>query len=223
VQHDWIYAGVGWGLAALVNPALIAPLPFLLLYLVYSAPARNLRLGFWTLVSFAVVLVPWTVRNEVVFHKLFFVRSNPWAEIYFGNAGFDLHPRGESGEYQRLGEAAYSTEMKQRLIEYVRERPRVFVGDGLGRVWPFWTAPAYLYALTIPLLLLTVAGVVFAYLNGHRGTILFVIVFVFYPLTYYFSHTFARFRHPMEPLMFVLAAYAVGKLAGVVRPPLGRV
>jgi 4-amino-4-deoxy-L-arabinose transferase-like glycosyltransferase len=213
---DWIYSGVCWGVAALVNPALIAPLPFLVLYLIYSSARQNLRFALAAVASFAVVLTPWTLRNELVFHKLFFVRSNPWAEIYFGNAGFDLHPRGDSGEYQRLGEAAYSTAMKQRLVAYVRERPRVFLQDALARIWPFWTAPAYLYAFTIPLLLLTVVGLVFAYIARHRSTTLFLVVMVFYPLTYYFSHTFARFRHPIEPLMFVVAAYPVVKIAAVV-------
>src|SRR5579884_3663815 len=59
--RDWIYAGVCWGAAALVNPALIAPLPFLLLYLVYSSPRPNRRLALATVISFAAVLTPWTV------------------------------------------------------------------------------------------------------------------------------------------------------------------
>lgn len=215
--RDWIYTGACWGVAALVNPALVAPFPFLLLYLVYSSRGQNLRFVSLAVIAFLAVLTPWTLRNELVFHKLFFVRSNPWAEIYFGNAGFDLHPRGDSGDYQRLGEAAYSAEMKELLVEYVCQHPGLFIQDALKRIWPFWTAPAYLNAFTIPLLLLTAAALVFGLRASPSSTLLFWIVVVFYPLTYYFSHTFARFRHPIEPLIFVLASYAVVELAGLMR------
>lgn len=226
--RDWIYAGACWGVAVLVNPALAAPFPLLLVYLVCLSK-NKLRLALTTAGMFVAVLLPWTLRNEFVFHKVMFVRSNAWAEIYFGNAGFELHPRGESGEYQRLGEAAYCTKMKRRLIDYVREHPRAFVTDALERIWPFWTAPAYLTAANVIFTLLAITGLAFGSLDPGRRIAPFLIMLVFYPVTYYFSHTFARFRHPIEPLMFVLAAYAgvtlvsilTRKSAAVVHPDRG--
>ena len=37
----------------------------------------------------------------------------------------------------------------------------------------------------------------------------FAAVFLFYPLIYYITYTFARYRYPIEPFMYALGAYFV--------------
>jgi hypothetical protein len=37
----------------------------------------------------------------------------------------------------------------------------------------------------------------------------FLTVLVFYPLTYYATYIFPKYRHPIEPLMMLLAAFAM--------------
>ncbi len=205
---DCVYAGICWGIAALVNPALAVPLPFLWAYLLWTLRgARKQVLGM--ALAFVVVLSPWTIRNEVVFHHFFLVRSNAWAEVYFGNVGFGLHPRGTSGEYQRIGEGAYVDEMKDRLLEYVRHGPEKFLADAMRRVIPFWTAPGYFFWVTLPLALLSIGGLILGFRYHGTNVLSFALVLGLYPAPYYLSHTYARFRYPIEPLMFVMAAYCI--------------
>ena len=65
--RDWIYAGACWGVAALVNPALAAPFPLLLVYLV-CVSKNKLRLALTTAGIFVGVLLAWTLRNVFIFH-----------------------------------------------------------------------------------------------------------------------------------------------------------
>jgi hypothetical protein len=41
----------------------------------------------------------------------------------------------------------------------------------------------------------------------------FLIVLVVYPLPYYVSYVFEKYRHPIEPLLFILAAYPLVRVA----------
>lgn len=208
---DWICAGLSWGIAALVNPALLAPFPFLLVYLGYNGGRERKHEWKNAVVLgavFAVVLAPWTLRNEFVFHKLFFVRSNAWAEIYFANVGFALHPRGQSWNYQRMGELEYVTQMKRLAVDYIQQHPGEFLRATLHRMLSFWIVPEYLIVYTTALAVLSLLGLVLAFREQRWRLLPFIFVLGAYPLTYYISHTLARFRHPIEPFMFVLSAYA---------------
>jgi hypothetical protein len=40
-----------------------------------------------------------------------------------------------------------------------------------------------------------------------------MLVLIFYPMIYYISYTFSRYRHPIEPIIYVLAAYGVTIIA----------
>lgn len=212
-RRNGVHAGLSWGVAALVNPALLAPFPFIVLYYVCRDRSKwkpTLAMA----VTFAGVVLPWTIRNERVFHKFFLIRSNAAAEVYFGNVGFSLHPRGTSGEYQRIGEAAYTDVMKERLSTYIRTHREKFVVDALQRIVPFWTAPEYLSPATILIALLTLIGFVRGFRCEPHLAMPFLIVVTVYPLTYYISHTFARFRYPIEPVMLLVAAFGVLTLCG---------
>ena len=48
-------------------------------------------------------ILPWTARNFRVFGQIIPVRSNFWAEVYFGNVDFSVHPVGNSMVYQHEG------------------------------------------------------------------------------------------------------------------------
>jgi hypothetical protein len=46
-----------------------------------------------------------------------------------------------------------------------------------------------------------------------RGWFPFACVLALYPLVYYLTYSFARYRHPIEPLMYTLGGYALSELA----------
>src|SRR5207302_5675250 len=103
-----------WGFAALINPALVTPLPVIALLL--SKGGRKWK-QVCILCGFAAMLVlPWTVRNYLAFHKLVPIRSNGLTEVYFANLGFESHPLGPSMEYQRLGETEFTAQASRKAV-----------------------------------------------------------------------------------------------------------
>ena len=69
--------------------------------------------------------------------------------------------------------------------------------------------------------LLAFLGLFIARRKGHAEAVPFAVVLLVFPLIYYVSHTSLRYRHPIDPIMAVLVAYAVTypltKLAQVFR------
>ena len=86
----WSWAGYGalWATGVLVNPAVLSLLPFLLGWLVWEARrdgAPWIKFSSVTILVFAIALVPWTVRNYLVFGKFIVLRSNFGLELWLGN------------------------------------------------------------------------------------------------------------------------------------------
>jgi hypothetical protein len=204
--RDWAGCGAIWGFAALLNPSLLAPLPALVVCLLWRWRCWN-RVLVMLLVCVGCVL-PWTARNYHVFHHFILVRSNFWPEVYFGNVSFSLHPTGNSMLYQREGEILYSSDLKARTLAVVRSNPAAFWKLSAKRVTAFWTLALGPSSYMLALLLLALAGLVRAALKGKRwievGSVL-----LFYPLVYYIAYSFSRYRYPIEPVMYLLAGYAI--------------
>jgi hypothetical protein len=57
--------------------------------------------------------------------------------------------------------------------------------------------------------LLSLLGVLLAYRQRNEIAVPFGAVMLFFPLIFYITHTSSRYRHPMDPLMLVLAVYAL--------------
>jgi hypothetical protein len=55
--------------------------------------------------------------------------------------------------------------------------------------------------------LLALGGLFFAIRNRVHGVFLFASLLIFYPLVYYVSFPLPRYRHPIEPIMTILAVY----------------
>jgi hypothetical protein len=204
--REWAWCGAIWSFAALLNPALLAALPVL----VVNAARRSQGwkyAGLMIVVCIAGVL-PWTARNFLAFGKIIPVRSNFWAEFYFGNVEFAPHPTGPSMLYQHEGEMLFVADLKQRAVDFVRSKPKSFARLTAERIVSFWAQPAYLWPYPCLLLLGSLGGLVQAWRRGKRW-LGFAAVFLFYPLIYYITYTFARYRYPIEPFMYALGAYFV--------------
>lgn len=210
--RQWGGAGLFWGVACLVNPALTAPLIF---FWIFSwVCARKNGRNSWrqlalSVALFLAVLMPWFVRNYRVFGRPIFVRSNLAAEIYFGNVSFDSHPLGRTKEYQRLGEAAFIAEKKRLLEAYIHNNFGEFVRHSLHRAALFWMVPKIAQSYWLSVSLLSFVGLGLALQDLGFEALPFLIVFGTYPLVYYVSYVFPKYRHPIEPFMFVLAGYAI--------------
>ena len=156
-------------------------------------------------------ILPWTVRNFRAFGQIVPVRSNFWPEVYFGNISFSLHPTGDSMLYQNEGEMRFAADLKGRVLEFVRSNPKEFARLTGGRILAFWLRRSQLELYPLIIFLMTMGGLVQAWRQRKRWAA-FTSVLVLYPLVYYVSYTFARYRYPIEPLMYLLAGYFVCEL-----------
>jgi hypothetical protein len=208
----WGGTGLFWGGACLVNPSLISALFFFWVFFWFcqwKSGKNSWRQLTLSVVLFLAVLGPWLARNYRVFGKPVFVRSNLAAELYFGNLGFDSHPLGPTMEYQRLGEVAYIAEKKRLFLEYLRSNFGEFAGRSLHRAVSFWIVPEIAETYWLSISLLTFTGLGLALRKVRLKAAPFLIVLLTYPLVYYVSYVFPRYRHPIVPLMMVLSAYAL--------------
>src|SRR5260370_34538540 len=57
--------------------------------------------------------------------------------------------------------------------------------------------------------LLSLVGVLLAYRQRNEIAVPLASVMLFFPLVFYVTHTSSRYRHPMDPIMLVLAVYAL--------------
>jgi hypothetical protein len=207
--RQWVWCGAIWSFAALLNPALLAPLPVLAVDAAFQS--RRWKQTVLMLLVCLLGILPWTVRNFVTFGRIMPVRSNFWPEAYFGNVDFSVHPTGNTMLYQREGEVHFAADLKQRVLTSVRSNPKAFARLTAKRAAKFWMLPPQLQPYPSLLFLMAVAGVVMAW-HRRKRWIGFASALVLYPLIYYITYTFARYRYPIEPLMYALAAYFLSEL-----------
>lgn len=209
-SQQWIICGCIWSFAALLNPALLAPLPVIVAAMAWKQ--RRWLMPFAMMLVIALGVAPWTARNMLSLHKFIPVRSNFWPEAFFGNVSFSLHPTGNSMVYQREGEIAFAFDMRGRTIEHIRSDPKQFARLTGQRMYAFWTQPDQLGPYAALLLLASLFAIFLAHWAG-REWFSFACALAFYPLIYYLTYTFARYRHPIEPLMYTLTGYVASHLA----------
>lgn len=232
VKH-WIGFGILWGLVALTSPTALSMLPFVLGFLWYRI--RERRAGCTVLLAAASLSLllsvsPWLTRNYLTFGKFIFIRSTLGLELYVGNAesatGYFsrwLHPatnRPELQKYLEMGEMSYMAEKRRQALLFIVNHPLTFARLTVMRLVLWWTDPwptEFLswkewakFAYTLLLTSLAFLGLRIAISKRHAETLLFGTALVIFPLPYYVMHVSNRYRHPIEPIMVVLAAFALG-------------
>jgi hypothetical protein len=239
--RDWCAYALLWGFALMTNPSLGSLLPFLLGWAAYRA-RREVKLASMkpALAAAGIAIlccVPWTVRNYIVFHRLIPLRSNLPLELYIGNnenyatRQFVYPPtitkERELLRYFRLGETAFMDEEKRKALDFIAAHPGIEVRLTGQRFVAFWTGlpnpmQSFLstdFLLVRILLLCSTAsgiggllGIVALLLQRSPYTFPLAAYPVVYPLLYYVTHPNLRYRHPIDPVVLLLAAIALGSL-----------
>jgi hypothetical protein len=168
-------------------------------------------------------------RNYAVFQRVIPLRDNFWLEMWVGNNGdtsdwftTQAHPTGSEQElrqYEQLGEIAYMSQKRADAVAYIRRHPGSFLLTSLRRVIFTWTGfwsfnrrylaenrfdlpnIGFCTALTILMLL----GLRQAFRQSPEFAVPLTMVLLFYPLIYYLTHAAMYYRHPIDPLIVVLA------------------
>jgi 4-amino-4-deoxy-L-arabinose transferase-like glycosyltransferase len=230
----WLGFGLLWGLAGLTNPAILSLLPFSLGWLWYRQRGQGVRCGpEISVAGLALILSlsPWLVRNYLTFGQFIFIRDDFGLQLFYGVHEQDpgwahpAHPKGKS-ELQRwtqIGETAYMAEKRDQALHFIGKHPGVFVLSTLERVCQYWTdyreAPLILalggrvsvvrFTTYLLLSLLAFLGLFLAVRMRAAEAVPLGGCLALFPLVYYVTHPDLRFRHPVEPVMVVLAAYFV--------------
>lgn len=212
----WVGFGVLAGVASLTNTTLLALFPCFWIWLWIVRRGRSLansKLFALSIATFILVLVPWTVRNYAVFHRLMPMRDNFGLELWLGNhegvgPRFDedfpiLNPT----EYKRLGELRFMEQKRDIALQFIRNNPATFTWLSLRRIFRYWTSPET--GFWLPMSLIAWLGAMFAEWDRKNMATPYLIVLSIFPLVYYATHTFNTYRHPIEPELLLLAAYAL--------------
>jgi len=220
-MSSFVVFGLLAGLAGLTNTTLLAVFPLFWVWLWIACRRRGQNCARKLLASlavFMVVLVPWTIRNYAVFHRLMPVRDNFGLELWLGNhegvtRRFDTDfPILNPAEYNRLGELRFMDEKREIALRFIGQHPGQFLKLAADRFFRYWTAPDL--ALWLPVSVLAWTGMILALRRKGFQALPYVIVFLIFPLIYYTTHTFATYRHPMEPVLLLLASYAAIQAIG---------
>jgi Dolichyl-phosphate-mannose-protein mannosyltransferase len=238
--RPWCGYGLLWGFALMTNPSLGSLLPLLLGWAAYRAsrPGR-LRLSRPLLACGIAVLccVPWTVRNYLAFQRFIPLRSNFPFELWLGNNDqldekSQLVPaadpeRAEIRSYIRMGETAFMQDKWQKATAFISSHPKLemilcarrFVATWTGLEKPiagFRDAESPLVRLV--LLTNTLAaiaglcGIVVLFLRRDPCTFPLAAIPIVFPAVYYLTHASLRYRHPIDPVMLLLAAIGVAAM-----------
>src|SRR5579872_2575864 len=227
----WILFGLLWGVIALTNTAVVSMMPFCLLWLLYRLSRKPGKLfgAVLCLLTTALVVSPWLVRNYQVFGKFILVRDNLPLEMYEANndqsAGLwtrNEHP-GNNPEamrrFRELSELGFMAEKQQQVRQFIREHPGRFVWFTVERAVYFWIAPPQAtivagYDLMISrhtnfllAAVLAFAGLWLTIRKRKCGAFLLACFLLLYPLPYYLVMPFVRYKHPIEPEMIMLIVY----------------
>ncbi len=230
-SHRWAVFGLLWGVIALANPAILIFLPVCGLWVLAGAgrawPRQLGKVALASALCLALV-APWTYRNWRAFHHFIPMRGNFGAELYLGNGPgangllMEYNHPGESAPqlrlYRQMGEVAYVAMRGARAKAIIlADKPR-FLRLSLTRLYYMWFSvphpfdekPWNEYGRSINFQFTSLAGILglaLAWRNRTPAAGLLAWVFVTLPLMYYFVTAHARFRHPFEPLIAILAVY----------------
>jgi 4-amino-4-deoxy-L-arabinose transferase-like glycosyltransferase len=225
----WALMGGYCGLAALVNPALLMALLALLGWAAWQT-RKTLRYSpLLGLLVLLLVFAPWPIRNARALGAFIPLRSTVGLELWMGNrAGatgfldesvFPLFNRYEYDQYVAKGEAAYMGEKSALARTYMGAHPGEFLRLSGVRFLRFWSGAGTRDGSPI-----FVLHAVFTTALGAMGmwrlwqrrrfsvAVLFLLPLLLFPLPYYITHAEFRYRLVVDPLLTVLAAYAVSSM-----------
>lgn len=230
-MRAWIGLGALCALMSLINPALMFSLLAILGWLAwYTRRQQSWRAPALALLMFLAVYSPWPIRNAYRFHAFIPLRSTVGFELWMGNrAGsngrldesvFPMFNHKELSDYIQRGEVDYIRHKNDLAWSFIHSHPGWFAQMTARRAVRFWigtgnaeSTPVFpIHAILTTGFGLT--GLILAWRRGKQEfAALAVLPILLFPVSYYISHAEFRYRLNIDPLMTVLAAYAVTELA----------
>ncbi|HVI08311.1 MAG TPA: glycosyltransferase family 39 protein [Candidatus Binatia bacterium] len=235
--QGWFLFALAWGIGALANPTMLAFLPFCGIWIWLQRHRRGAAslggVAFASLVFF-LVLSPWLARNYRAFGRFVFIRDDFGLQLRLGNNRLadgmliaTLQPnlnKLELEDFQRMGEIAYERYCRQRALDWIRKNPASFAIISLKRFFYYWNgvprpsdSPApwdFRSSLFLASSVLALWGAGRAVRQKRPAAWLYAGLILTYPTVYYFVFPHARYRHPIEPELFILAIFLLFETKG---------
>ena len=226
----WLLLGASSAIVALINPALLPTLLAIMGWAAWQTRRIARAAPLLGLLALLLLFSPWPIRNACRFHAFVPLRSTAGFELWMGNRPgatgfldqslFPMYDKSELASYVAKGEVAYMRDKSDRALQYIRSHPGVFLRLTLRRCFRFWAGtgsavgpPIYEFHALLTTLL-GFAGLLFLYRNRMRAfAVLMALPLLLFPLPYYITHAEFRYRVILDPLLTILAAYAVTQLA----------
>src|SRR5581483_11285226 len=117
----------------------------------------------------------------------------------------------------KLGEFEYNRDRMEKALQYVRQYPGEFANVSMSRVIAFWTGSwqtgygedPFWHHLYLPLVLLGLCGLSASIARRIYARWLYLALLALYPLIYYITQPLTRYEHPIEPVLLILASFAI--------------
>ncbi|HET7292828.1 MAG TPA: hypothetical protein VFM88_10405, partial [Vicinamibacteria bacterium] len=230
-RADALAAGLLFGLAILTRETALYFVPIAALWL-GARPGRRRLAGAFALAA-ALVVVPWTARNWMVWHAFVPVSTAGGLNLWQGNAPMTREE--VYAEYARVpGRVAKYEYARRKGIEAIRARQPAWLFEKLKAEMPrFWEADSLAlaqidreaYGPVTPearrvagfLFVAPYLGLLLPFAWGAsvappgRVTGLLLGFLVYYNLLHVVTHGFARYRVPIMPVVLAFAAYALAE------------
>jgi 4-amino-4-deoxy-L-arabinose transferase-like glycosyltransferase len=242
--RDWIGYGLLWGLTLMTNPTLASVLPFLLIWLAYRLRKQHQPwLGLPTIALAVAILccIPWTVRNYSVFHRFVPLRSVLGLQLWLGNNPQaqppwlgNLHPINDETERQKyveMGEINYMRFKKREAIRYIEAHPARetwLAGERFISIWSGGTSQPvtdfesndslwfrYVLLFNITIAVGALLGIILLCFRLSIYAFPLAVFPLIFPCAYYATLALPRYSLPMDPVVILLTAIALG---GIFRP-----
>jgi 4-amino-4-deoxy-L-arabinose transferase-like glycosyltransferase len=234
-MRDAIICGLLMGLNVLLEPTVILFYIAISLWLILWSPDSTLSavksLSTTGIVCILCVL-PWTIRNYIVFDAFVPVKSSMGVNLLLGNhpnangitftEGLNkVFSKEEEKQLRTLNEAQVNKLMQEKALAFIKADPVRFIQLTAKRAYYYWspinpyrpTPYDIIRAATYgPILVLGLIGLLLSFTKWREGS-LYLTLFLSYPLFYYVTQvTINRYRYVPEAFLLLPAAYAAIEL-----------
>lgn len=234
----WLELGLALGIATLLRQQVLLLVPVLLAWILWATwhHISFRRFGVSAAVSLAVIaasVLPWTIRNYLVYQAFLPLNSNVGYALYAANhpqqgARFEpLNLPPVPAEWQRLNEAQLNSRMTAAGIRFVLDEPGRFVLQTLDRFrnyFRFWperssrpisnVSRVLSYGLYLPFMIyglalsIRIARVRRQRLRHTEHLILLCLFVTVYSAIHLLSWAMHRYRLPVDAVMMVFVGLA---------------
>jgi 4-amino-4-deoxy-L-arabinose transferase-like glycosyltransferase len=240
---DWLPLGGVLGVTVLLRQAILPWLPILFLWLAWAGTGslwQRIRGPVLSMGVVALFILPWTIRNWIVYDAFLPLNSNAGYALYSSNhpaqgtdfdQGFAAPLPVNLQDSTWPNEAWWNNELTRQGIQFIVEDPQRYLLLSLSRVpvfFNFWfTSESTLlsgvmrllsYGIYLPFFLM---GAVLSWRKIGRGRLIYLFAVV-YSLMHILTWASVRYRLPVDAACMPVAGLALAALAQRVQAAWGQ-